>query len=133
MKKQILKSKNFIAKIVLTILGFTLAASQVLAQYMAIRPIPKPSILGKLVGVTDTISRFMIVINNQDTLYSSWQQKYKFYYSKENGPLEYELKITDVSNNKDEYYPVNKIIAIKPEEDSYLRKEIEIELKKKDE
>ncbi|OFZ01984.1 MAG: hypothetical protein A3K10_07300 [Bacteroidetes bacterium RIFCSPLOWO2_12_FULL_31_6] len=38
MKKHFLKSKNLIAKLVLTFLGFTLAASQCLGQYMAIRP-----------------------------------------------------------------------------------------------
>ncbi len=78
-KRQFLKSKNIIAKLALTILGFTLAASQCLAQYMAIRPMN--TIQGKLKGITDTISRFRIVINNSDTLYSTWKNKYTFEYN----------------------------------------------------
>ena len=134
MKKNILKSKNFVAKIVLTILGFTLAASQALAQYMVI--IPTTSIHGTLKGVNDTLSKFVVLFNNRDTFHISWKQKYQFTYIVEaDYKFEFDpvdIKISEQGNpNKAKYQDAHKVIAIKPDEE-YGLKEVEIELKKKD-
>jgi hypothetical protein len=67
MKNLFLKFKTQIAKVLLSILGFTLAASQCLAQYMAIRPQTNNTL--RLTGIADTNSRFRHVVNDYDTLY----------------------------------------------------------------
>ena len=131
MKKLFLQSKNVFLKLLLTILGFTLAASECLAQYMAIRP--RATVYGKLIGITDTISRFRVVINNTDTLFTTWANKYTFKYSKE---LRIETDTIEVSENtekgKQKYTSVTEIVAIKPDDDNDWRKEVTISLKKKD-
>ncbi len=126
MRKFFLKFINQIAKALLGILGFTLAASQCLAQYMAIRP---TGINGRLTGITDTISRFRIIINEEDTLYSSWNKDYQFNSQYFYLPDSSKIEVSEISNdNEQKYEPVTKIIAIKPEEIN----ETSIELKKKD-
>lgn len=127
MRKFFLKFINQIAKVLLGILGFTLAASQCLAQYMAIRP--GTTINGRLTGITDTISRFRIIINENDTLFSSWDQEYRFNNKYYYAPESLKIEVSEISNdNEQKYEPVTKIIAIKPEEIT----ETSIELKKKD-
>jgi hypothetical protein len=130
MKKLFLKFKNQIAKLALSVLGFTLAASQCLAQYMAY--IPKTTIYGRIIGITDTISRFRIVANEYDTTYSTWNNGYSFEYQYE---LEYNSKMTfevsdNTQNRSEEYFPVTNTLAIKPDEDR--EHEVIIELIKKD-
>ena len=131
MKKYFLKSKNLIIKLVLTFFGFTLATSQCLAQYMAFDP--RPTVFGKLKGITDTISRFRIVINKTDTNYSTWENKYTFIYSKEIRLTTDTIQVSqDIDNGKQLYLPTTTIFALKPEEIFEYRKELTIELKKKD-
>lgn len=123
-----LKFKNLLIKAVLTFLGFTLAASQCLAQYMAI--VPKVKIYGKLKGVTDTISKFKIVINNCDTLYSSWAQKYSFIYNGELSTGTYKIEVTeDTDKRNQKYSPHTEIVAINPRDE--LKKEVTVTLTSK--
>ena len=133
MKKYFLRFKNSIAKLLLTLLGYTLAASQCLAQYMAIRP--RVNIQGTLKGINDTISRFMVVIDKRDTLYAGWGNKYTFEYNKRYKSATDTTEITievseDAETKKQKYARVKETVAIKPED--YKTKEVFIELKQKD-
>jgi len=125
MKEITLKSKNLLAKVALTLLGFALSTNQCLAQYMAIMP-RSHKVQGRLTGISDTISNFKIIIN-RDTLNASWKDNYEFNYkfSYLDGYSQSELNIRVPEDAK--YQPVNKIIAIKPDED-----EIEIEFEEKE-
>lgn len=128
MKSFILKFKNSSAKLLLSFLGFSLAATQCLAQYMAYFDY---KISGKLKGVTDTISHFRIIINNKDTLYSTWDQRYTFNYKI--SPDEQDIAKIEVSEDvkkiKQKYKSVNQEVAIKRDDDGIT--EVVIELEKK--
>jgi len=117
MKKIFLKSKNVIIKSALAFLGFTLAASQCLAQYMAI--IPRGTVQGQLRGITDSLSIFFVVFNGRDTLKTSSELDYSFYYRYELDEYdEYRIDISqDTSNCPQKYLPKTKVVAIKPEEE----------------
>lgn len=127
MKNLFLKFKTQIAKVFLSILGFTLAASQCLAQYMAIRP--QTNISLRLTGIADTISRFRIVVNDYDTLYSSWENKYFYNFRFDSFDNKCKVEISEDSPiSEHRFESITKIIAIKPEEEN----KIEIELKAKE-
>lgn len=127
MKNLFIKFKTQIAKVFLSILGFTLAASQCLAQYMAIRP--QTNISLRLTGIADTISRFRLVVNDYDTLYSSWEEKYFYNYRLESYENKCKVEISEESPISEyRFESITKIIAIKPEEEN----QIEIELKAKE-
>ena len=127
MKNLFLKFKTQIAKVFLSILGFTLAASQCLAQYMAIRP--QTNISLRISGIADTISRFRLVVNDYDTLYSSWEEKYFYNYRLESYENKCKVEISEDSPiSEQRFESITKIIAIKPEEEN----QIEIELKAKE-
>lgn len=123
-----LKIKNIFIKSILALLGFTLSTSQCLAQYMAIQIPSSKSIYGRLIGISDTLRNFKVIIN-RDTVSTSWQDSYRFkyklyYYSNSD---ENKL-ILDVDVPKDaNYLPIDNKIAIKPDDDD----EIEINFKKK--
>lgn len=126
MRKVYLRSKNLVLKGILTFLGFTLAASQCLAQYMAFYP--TVTLKGKLKGVTDTISKFMVVINQKDTLYTSAQEDYKFLYGDgfDYSPKKkYIIEVHEQEENRN-YFSSTKIVAVKPED---WNKEIEVDIK----
>ncbi len=130
MKKLLLKCKNLIAKLFLTILGFTLAASQCLAQYMAY--VPRYVTLGKLKGITDTISRFRIVVNNYDTLQTDYQLDYSFYHSNKYPTDSLKVEVSQFADDENQQYePVTETFAIKPKEERNSERELTIKLKKK--
>ncbi len=117
MKKLLLKSKNVIFKSALAFLGFTLAASQCLAQYMAIRP--RGSFYGSLKGVTDSISTFNVVFNERDTMQTDFMQDYSFGYVYELGEFD-EIKVEvsqDTTSGSNRYLPKTEIIAIEPRQE----------------
>ena len=127
-----MKSRNVFAKIALSILGFAMATGQCLAQYMAITP--RPMIFGKILGVADSTKRFRIVINNKDTVYSSYAKglkqyvfrSYRYDYKKVN-----KVEISEVNDpEKVSYRTVEKIVGLKSksnDNDNY----VEVTLKKK--
>ncbi len=130
MKRLFLRFKNSIAKIFLTVLGFTLAASQCLAQYMAIRP--KIPIHVRILGITDTISRFRIVVNERDTSFSTWDEKYEFerYFDYSTTSIKLEVS-QDVEDENQKYNSITEVVAIKPDENEFEVKNVDIRLKAK--
>ena len=123
MKKQVLKSKNFFAKIALGLLGYALSTTQCLAQYMAIQP----TVRGKLLDISDTIRKFRVIINKNDTLYTSWDQKYSFHYYKSSFREALDIEVSEVTENREIEY-LTQMVAIKPDENYF---EIKLEKKKK--
>jgi hypothetical protein len=128
-----LKFKNLLLKCALTILGFTMAASQCLAQYEVI--LPKVKIWGQLKGITDTISKFRLVVNTYDTIYTSWEQKYSFLLTGRYMQESIEIQVTEVFNAntgaESQYLPKTVLVAMKPKDFEDCRKEVDINLEKK--
>ena len=128
-----LKFKNLLLKLALTLMGFTMAASQCLAQYEAI--LPKVSLWVQLKGITDTISKFRLVVNRYDTVYTSWAQKYSYALSDRFGQRTIEIQVTEVldanSGTESQYIPKIELVAMKPDDFENNRKEVIINLEKK--
>jgi len=128
-----LKFKNLLLKLALTLMGFTMAASQCLAQYAAIRP--EMNLWGQLKGITDTISKFRLVVNTYDTIYTSWEQKYSFLLTGRYRQDSVEIQVTEVfdanSGTESQYIPKIELVAMKPDDFENNRKEVIINLEKK--
>lgn len=136
MRKLLLKSKNTVLKILLTLMGFALATTQCLAQYMAITPDHFKSSKFTIKGLTDTISRFMIVINKKDTAYLHKQSEQEVINmtTSTTYPDTVFVEVSALTSSKQQqpYQPFQKMVAIKPTENKEILREYEIQMRKKE-
>jgi len=128
MKKMYFKSMNQVTKVILALLGFTLASMQCLAQYMAMAP---SSIRGKILVSNDTKTRFKIIINNRDVIYTDFKNNYEFNYDEYPSIRDtFNLSINDDTPLKrQKYISKDTLFILKPNE--YYLDDIEIPMKEK--